>query len=454
MAVIDRHSPSRQPRRPRDVAANGARLAYDPQGYEMGWIGAKVCQASLVVAMVWGMGALKGMFLPTTLGLLPLLMISGALLLAPRSVLMQFPVSLSILANIGIIVASVMWTIDEFASTTIVRGVMPSILTMILAAGLLTMKDLSDGLLWGVRVIILITMIALVIDPSTRTHVSDDIYLPDYPGWHGFFIHKNDMSPVLVFGIATVMTFDKYRLTRWGTLGLIGVLLLGSTSATGLSAGFFAVIAWYWLRIFRGQRDQRNSSLFLSITVLGFLGMMAVVIASVATVTSAYGKDTSFSGRTEIWEAVLQFISARPLLGYGYGAMFWRNPANVETAEIVRLVGFPAAHAHNGFLDVAIQVGLVGAGFFLVLFVTTTRTAWSRLERQPEIAQWALVVIAGNGLMSFSESVYSGGWLGIFAIMKIIFMRREVFLGGPPRRIFSDVGIQRERASRYSSLSS
>jgi len=208
-------------------------------------------------------------------------------------------------------------------------------------------------------------------------------------------------------------------------------LMIGSNSATGLSGGFFAVVVWGWLWVYTNQEDSRNSTLLASISVLGSLAVIGGMIASFATITSAYGKDTSLSGRTDIWEASLAALSERPLFGYGFGALFWRSDVSPETEAIWRHVGFESSHAHNGALDLAIQIGLIGLLIFTVLWVSVAISAWRVLPTNPELGIWILSVVASNFVIGLTEDVFYGGWIGVFIMMRVLLMRRESSLTMP-----------------------
>ncbi len=397
---------------------------FDPQGHQMGPLGTVAAQLSLVAGLLWAMGALGGLLLPPAIGILTIAPALGALLLAPRTVLMEFPVSFSILGIFGITVASIAWSIDPVASAATLKGLIPAMLAVILAGGMLGLRDAADALIWAVRLALVITFVGLAAFPETRAHIGVGGEGLDYAGWHGFFNHKNNMASFLVLAIPTVLTFSRSALAKWATLGSIGVLLVGSTSATGVSAAFFVTIAWVWLRIYQSQKDARNSTLLALVSLLGSIGVVAAALSSIATITSAYGKDTSFSGRTVIWEASLDALSRKPWLGHGFGALFWRENLSSETDLIWRQVGFEASHAHNGALDLALQIGLIGLAIFVVLFISTMRMGWQALSTKPDLGVWVVSALSANLLMSFSEDVFFGGWLAVFCLMKMLLMRR------------------------------
>ena len=80
------------------------------------------------------------------------------------------------------------------------------------------------------------------------------------------------------------------------------------------------------------------------------------------------GRDPTLTGRISIWQILSQYIARRPLIGYGYGA-FWRG----DDALLQRLwntVGWETPHAHNGYIDTVLDIGLIGLILVLVLYVS------------------------------------------------------------------------------------
>lgn len=406
-------------------------LRYDPQGHQLGPLGTIATQVSLMAGLIWAMGAVGALLLPPTYGILIIVPVLGAFLLAPRSVLLQFPVSFSIVGIFSITIASIAWTVDATATVAQLKGIVPAMLAIVLAGGLLTLRDLKDALIWAVRIVLVITVIAILVLPQARIHLDAGSTIDGYPGWHGLFNHKNNMSAFIVFAIPTVLTFHRPGVVKLSTLGVMGVLLVGSTSATGLSAAFVAGMAWLWLRVYQSQRDARNSTLLFFVSVLGLVGVLAGALSSIATITSAYGKDTTFSGRTEIWNASYDALLRRPWLGHGFGGLFWTENLSNETAQIWRQVGFEAAHAHNGALDLALQIGLIGLAIFAVLWLSLFSNGWRSLRRRPNLGVWIVSFMVGNLVMSISEDVFYGGWIAIFALMKMLLMRRDESLDRP-----------------------
>ena len=102
-----------------------------------------------------------------------------------------------------------------------------------------------------------------------------------------------------------------------------------------------------------------------------FLIAAATTIAVLATgledtVTLLTG-DPTLTGRTQLWQYVLSRWEESPYLGQGYGALWQVGP---ETGGLFAQahVGWVMNEAHNGYLDVLAQIGIIGLlvlGFFV-----------------------------------------------------------------------------------------
>ena len=80
-----------------------------------------------------------------------------------------------------------------------------------------------------------------------------------------------------------------------------------------------------------------------------------------------FDKDASLSGRVPLWGMLVDKIYQQPVLGYGYGS-FWVGTVG-PAAEIWKNLDWEAPHAHNGYLDLWLQLGFLGIclGLYLLL---------------------------------------------------------------------------------------
>jgi O-antigen ligase len=90
----------------------------------------------------------------------------------------------------------------------------------------------------------------------------------------------------------------------------------------------------------------------------------------------------SYDVRPALWETALRHIEAKPVLGHGYG----RDIIAADIRAASQPLGQTLNHAHNVFLDVAVQLGLTGLAAFVALLATLAM-AFARLnEREGGLA--------------------------------------------------------------------
>lgn len=229
-----------------------------------------------------------------------------------------------------------------------------------------------------------------------------------HPGaWMGVFTHKNVLGKAMVVGSVTFLLLraDLPRHRRWmGTagLGLCVFLLLMSTSKTALGVMLTLFASAALFRLLRLRMDLAIM-VFVGAVMLG--GSVAVLVASNwEALLTAMGKDPSLTGRIPMWEVLARTIEARPWLGYGYNA-FWLGEAGPSAAPL-KEIGWNTPTAHNGYLEVALQLGLVGLAVFLAGYLAAVRQAIAGLRRTVTAdALWPLLILTFTLLYNFTESV-------------------------------------------------
>jgi exopolysaccharide production protein ExoQ len=130
----------------------------------------------------------------------------------------------------------------------------------------------------------------------------------------------------------------------------------------------------YGLRIL-GRFRRKEMLPIVALLLVAAGASVAFAISNPALLLESIGRSDGLSGRTQIWNAVLASILHRPIGGYGYDA-FWSLPQG-EVAHIFAAAGWVVTSAHNGFLNVFLELGLIGivlvAGTFLQAFRDASR---------------------------------------------------------------------------------
>ena len=190
----------------------------------------------------------------------------------------------------------------------------------------------------------------------------------DYPNaWRGVFTAKNALGSMSAFGamIALYALWRGYgpRLIAAALIPANLLLLYMAQSATPIvllfAASYVAVVASAFRR--------GNGAGFLvgfALVVIGILGIGLLAVGW-TEILALLNRSPTLTGRSDIWDAAITYISQRPWLGYGYGA-FWRSDA-VEARTIWGSLRWIVPHSHNAWLEVGLALGIVGlAGAVLV----------------------------------------------------------------------------------------
>jgi O-antigen ligase len=174
-------------------------------------------------------------------------------------------------------------------------------------------------------------------------------------------------------------------------------LLIGADSSTSLATLMAGIAIFLGLRLILKLR--------LMVPQAGLLALMTLLIAfgvsapflggsNVATFSSLLGRDETLTGRTEVWSAVMHAMNERPLLGYGFGS-FWTD-ARRDLYEIPT--------AHSGYLDILLELGEVGLGFYIVWLLSCVRQLHRALKRDCDWACLAICLLLMGLVYNATES--------------------------------------------------
>jgi exopolysaccharide production protein ExoQ len=155
-----------------------------------------------------------------------------------------------------------------------------------------------------------------------------------------------------------------------GTVLLLTLLLLrGSSSATSFAVLVLGILTFLGLYRIREWLARAGSSAELAAAalVIGLgIGYLLIGETILSAAVGSLGRDMTFTGRTEIWELLVPIAAKHPILGLGYGG-FWINSP----------LPWPGLNeGHNGYLDVVLELGVVGLlllGMFLAYFYAAAR---------------------------------------------------------------------------------
>ena len=226
----------------------------------------------------------------------------------------------------------------------------------------------------------------------------------EHPGaWSGLWTHKNTLGGIMALGVAictaaAIVTPERRKL--WlGCAFAAFVLVLLSTSKTALVASALGLgVMGFCALVRRGPIHTISAGALVGVCLVAGVG---IVVLAPDLIVSALGRDLTLTGRTDIWEASVRFVEAKPWLGYGYYA-FWL-PDNGPAYWVREAVAWQVASAHSSWLELALGMGRIGILVFaLQLFATMSRGVG--VVMQPQAGLWAPAFLATFALYTLSES--------------------------------------------------
>lgn len=360
-----------------------------------------------VTAMLVLQFSVFGTFLVGDIAILYPVFIGGAIgviVLAPKALVLRSKLNIPVLLVASWFVLSVAWTRNppEWRHAVLRIAVLPVVALIVMR--FLPMDRLINLIKRLTLIVIVMVFVGTAISPQTMSyHLDDETGQRSIPGWHGTFDHKNGMMGFLMVGLITFMVFEQNKLHR-RVVGLlvISLAILGQ-SGTGSATLVVVGLAALSLRL-RQEASNEKAGLFLIVSTITWILLALVVGLAGPAVVNFFGKDLTFTGRTQIWSASWRAIGQEPWLGYGLGGV-WVNQGLQPTADLTRLIGFRVGHAHNGILELLMQVGAIGLALYLSVAVIAVTRLWRARYRAPLTARWGLLICLTMTLLSLSEAM-------------------------------------------------
>jgi len=343
----------------------------------------------------------------------------GFLVLTPRRVLLRLPLTPTLIIFCMWMSLSLLWSVDASRSLFLIREDLAPILGIMIVFGILPLEESLKWFVRGIKVMIVITVLVLLFVPETRLWIRDGL---ESEAWRGWFLSKNEMGRSMLVAFMVLLYLDKTRFSRWIFMALAVALLLGSSSATALAGAMFAVGIWFWGLQFRRTRRQWSGMFIFTSVVLGVFVLLAAFL-SAAFLVELLGRDLSFSGRTDVWVPSLDYVQSRPILGYGYRALF--GSPTQETLDLWRDLGFKASHSHNGPLEIALGMGLIGLGMFFLVYLSTF-TAALRYLKEFDVAVFSFCFMLVMLPVAVVEPVFQGDWFAVLVVCRMLLLRVRV----------------------------
>jgi len=205
----------------------------------------------------------------------------------------------------------------------------------------------------------------------------------------------------LLFGGAVA---KEKRLLYWFAAGLMGVALIMTTSRGGIISliaeifFFFAVTA-VWRPSRRRRRSKKGRIRTVALRLGLAVGLLVALFGGVLLLGGDFSRiivdsvntDDPTTGRAHFWSVTLDMIKAHPILGTGLGAF-----GVVYTQFDSRNGLFRLEQAHNDYLQIVSDAGIIGGILAFLFVVFLFRRAFVRMRSEDEF-RGAIALGAAGG---------------------------------------------------------
>jgi exopolysaccharide production protein ExoQ len=238
-------------------------------------------------------------------------------------------------------------------------------------------------------------------------------------GYQGYFLGKNYLGECAA--VALLLAFRETLcpgLRR--AMGIIViifavVLVFLSDSKTALGLALIAPLLAGLTLVVRRLTRISPAIILLSIP-FGYFIVSSISNFSVNRISYMLYGDSTFTGRTVIWDFAQYEIARSPFVGWGYQS-FWlvpNAPSVLDAPGWVKLM----PNAHNGYYDTMLEMGYIGLALLLVFIVATLHAIGRVADRDPArgwlLLSMALLVVIWNLLESL--------WMRGFEFLWVVFL--------------------------------
>jgi exopolysaccharide production protein ExoQ len=171
----------------------------------------------------------------------------------------------------------------------------------------------------------------------------------------------------------------------------------------------------------------RRHPAFLKLMIPGCFAVYMILAYGLGLqgqMTSQLGRNADLTGRTTIWNAVLG-MHTNPLVGTGYET-FWLGS---RRDRIGHLAG-QTTQAHNGYIEVYINLGIMGLIFMGGVLISTYRKLCASLNQYSSLVALAWGLSSITLFYNMTEAAFKASFMCLTFLWGTIVVTRGTTMGG------------------------
>lgn len=334
---------------------------------------------------------------------------------------------------------SVFWSAAPGVTARAGVQLLSHVVCALIAARVVSVRTLNIGALGGILMVVLFSVAfgQYNLDPIDGTY-----------SFVGAFSSKNQLGLFSSLGIYFAFTAVAVQHERglWRLLAIFcGLLctytLLASQSATSVLAIGATLAMLICLKLaMMFSPSARKGGLVAGMAIGLLLIFVALNLGAADAVLGAFGKDSTLTGRTYLWQQGWEAAMQSPWFGFGYQAYWVQGFSEAERLWTEFYIGSRTGfHFHNTYIEVLVELGLAGILAIAVLMVRVPFGLLLRLiDARRDPASFTLLGIAVMFLIrSFVEvdvinPYVVGSFLVYYAAGQLVLPRRTTYSATAP----------------------
>lgn len=306
-----------------------------------------------------------------------------------------------LLLLLSFVLLSLAWSEDPAITFKRTIALLGTVTVGIYFASRYSLKELVTLLAWSLGIAAVLSAIAGVAMPHYAVMTDEH-----YGAWRGIYVHKNILGRLMALSSISFLSiatgFRSHRLVGWVGFLFSVALLLASTSLTAVLVLSVLVFMAPLVNLMR-RHPMLVPALVASSLV--FASMVVWLTDSSPVLLKFLGRDPTFTGRVDLWQSAELVIEQNPWIGHGYGTA-WVGEGDDAATDISRFSEWNAPNAHNGFLNLTLDLGLLGLVSFLLGYVVAVRRSVAYIRNNLTAADiWPCMFLVFVLLTNLTESV-------------------------------------------------
>lgn len=295
------------------------------------------------------------------------------------------------------------------------RAVAFTLIAMVIAAGFIALPrsadELCNVLSVGCFFVLGLSLAGVVLLPEAAVHQSFETEAQHSGLWRGIYSHKNVTGPMMA--IIAFAGIYLMRRGRWVSGIAIALLALFFIAQTGSKTSLIvtpAVAAIILLPTLAGLRGLSVALVLAAVLTTQALTIGTVYSGTLDAILRSVESTTTFTGRVGIWEFSKPFLLSKPWTGYGYDG-FWLSDRVLFAEQPFDSTWDPRGivHGHNGYLDVALILGLPAMLLFVWISLIAPAIDYLRVPNLKEnilLSDFLFMIVAFCAMNAALESFF------------------------------------------------